>query len=113
MKTTLRAFFLVLIPALGLAVAGCNLYRVDVQQGNVIQQQQIEQLKPGMDRGQVQELLGTPLVTDPFHPERWDYVYSFKPSYGKREQRRITVIFDASGKLLRVEGDVKPAAAPR
>ncbi|RMG27455.1 MAG: outer membrane protein assembly factor BamE, partial [Gammaproteobacteria bacterium] len=58
------------------------VYRIDIQQGNVVTQEQIDQLRPGMTREQVRYLLGTPLVQDTFHPERWDYVYYFKPGRG-------------------------------
>jgi outer membrane protein assembly factor BamE len=100
--------------ALGLGLlSGCsNLslspYRIDVRQGNLVTQEMAAQLKPGMTRDQVRFVLGTPLLADPFHAERWDYVYRFKPGYGDAQQRRLTVFFQ-DGKLARVEGDVVPA----
>jgi outer membrane protein assembly factor BamE len=100
--------------ALGLGlIAGCsNLslspYRIEVRQGNLVTQEMAAQLKPGMTRDQVRFVLGTPLLADPFHAERWDYVYRFKPGYGEAQQRRLTVFFQ-DGKLARVEGDVVPA----
>lgn len=86
-----------------ITLTGCNLYRLDVQQGNVIEDEKVAQMKVGMDRGEVLDLLGTPLVADPFHPERWDYVYLFKPAYGKAQRSRVTVFFDANDKLARWE----------
>ena len=53
-------------------------YRVNVQQGNVVEQKQIVQLRPGMTRDQVRYVLGTPLLQDPFHANRWDYVYRYE-----------------------------------
>jgi len=91
-----------------LLLTGCVMrpYRIDIQQGNVISQKQVSQLKKGMSKREVRYLLGTPLILDPFHEERWDYYYS---NLGSRESeaqtRRITVVF-AEDKLDRIEGDV-------
>ncbi|MDH3563368.1 MAG: outer membrane protein assembly factor BamE, partial [Gammaproteobacteria bacterium] len=77
------------------ALSGClSVYRVEVQQGNVVTQEMIDKLKPGMTRSQVRFVLGTPLVTDAFHPDRWDYYSYIRPSNEKTGQtRRLTVIF--------------------
>ncbi len=89
------------------SLAGClTPYRMDVQQGNAISQEMVDQLKPGMTKAQVRFVLGTPLVTDPFHPERWDYFYSFrKGSEGVPTTRRLTVIF-RNDRLVRIESDI-------
>jgi outer membrane protein assembly factor BamE len=72
-------------------------YRPDVQQGNVVTKEMVEQLRPGMTRDQVRFLLGTPLVTSMFHQDRWDYVYFLKRGKGTEEQhRRLTVYFKDS-----------------
>jgi outer membrane protein assembly factor BamE len=99
------------------AIAGCNYmpqvtpYRMEIQQGNFVTQEMVAQLKPGMTRDQVRFILGTPLVVDPFHAERWDYVFARTRENSKQyEQRRITVYFDGAGTLLRIEGDVVPTA---
>jgi len=99
--------------ALGLAACGPIVYRIEVQQGNFVDQDAVAQLKPGMTKDQVRFVLGTPLVTDIFHADRWDYVYTRKPerSNNVAEQRRITLFFDKAGLLERVEGDVVPSAA--
>lgn len=96
------------------AVSGCTAvgdflkpYRIDVRQGNFITQEMVSQLKPGMSRDQVRFVLGTPLVADVFHADRWDYVYRFQPGKGALQERRLSVVFE-SGKLVRVEGDVRP-----
>lgn len=80
-------------------------YRIDVRQGNYVTQEMIARLKPGMSRDQVRFALGTPLVTDIFHADRWDYVYRFQPGRGEVQLRRVVVFFE-DGKLARVGGDV-------
>ena len=83
-------------------------YRIEIQQGNYISQEMLAQLKLGMTRDQVRYVLGTPLVTDIFHADRWDYVY-YRQRPGKFENRKISVHFDKDGKLARIGGDVVPA----
>jgi outer membrane protein assembly factor BamE len=78
------------------ASAGC-VYRPDIQQGNLLLPSDVEQVKVGMTRSQVRFLLGTPMVSDPFAPQRWDYVY--RKTYG-REPRPDTAHF-----VVRFEGD--------
>jgi outer membrane protein assembly factor BamE len=114
-----------LLAAILLAVlAGCNYvpqmvtpYRMEIQQGNFLTQDMLSQLKPGMTKEQVRFLLGTPLVVDPFHADRWDYVFTrVRENNRNPEQRKITVFFDKAGTLERISGDVvvsgaaKPAA---
>jgi outer membrane protein assembly factor BamE len=72
-------------------------YRIDIQQGNVVTQEQLERVKLGMNRLQVRDVLGSPLLTDAFHTDRWDYVFSLRQT-GKPLQRRDVV--------LTFEGDV-------
>jgi len=99
-----------------LLVAGCGYvplitpYKLDVQQGNVVTQEMVARLQPGMTRSQVRFTLGTPLVVDPFRADRWDYVYMFMKQGVVTEQRRIVVIFK-DDKLLHIEGDVVAAGA--
>ena len=80
-------------------------YRIDVRQGNFVTQEMVAQLKPGLSREQVRFILGSPLVADMFHVERWDYVYRFRPGRGEAQQRRLAVFFQ-DNKLTRVTGDV-------
>ena len=91
-------------------VPGITPYRMVIQQGNFISQEMVEQLKPGMTREQVRFILGTPLVTDIFHADRWDYVFFRETPDGKREQRNLSVVFEKD-KLARVIGDLMPAEA--
>ncbi|MFZ5464688.1 MAG: outer membrane protein assembly factor BamE [Pseudomonadota bacterium] len=84
-------------------------YRIDIQQGNYVSQEMVAQLKPGMTKDQVRFVLGTPLLTDVFHSDRWDYIYLFKPgNRGEPRKRQLTVFFE-DGKLSRVAGDVVAA----
>lgn len=85
-------------------------YRMDVQQGNLVTQEMVAKLQAGMTRSQVRFVLGTPLLTDVFHPDRWDYIYRYEKAGKMVEHRRIVAVFSGD-KLLRVEGDVVPAAA--
>lgn len=85
-------------------------YRIDVRQGNMVTQEMAAQLKPGLTKDQVRFILGTPLLTDVFHADRWDYVYRLQPGDGEVQQRRLVVFF-TDGKLTRVGGDVVGEAA--
>jgi outer membrane protein assembly factor BamE len=80
-------------------------YRIDVRQGNWVTQEMVSQLRPGQTRDQVRFILGSPLLTDMFHADRWDYVYRFQPGRGDAEQRRLVLYFQ-DDKLVRVGGDV-------
>src|SRR5512144_1102071 len=86
-------------------IPGVTPYRMEIQQGNYVSQEMVSQLKAGMSKDQVRIALGTPLLTDVFHADRWDYVYWREAPDGKRESRKIAVFF-ADGKLARVDGDV-------
>ena len=107
--------------ALALLVAGCSYvpsipfvspHKIEIQQGNYVTQDMIDKLKPGMSRSQVRFALGTPLITDPFHPDRWDYVYLYERKGAVVAKRRITIVFkEKDDALLRIEGDVVPRAA--
>ena len=91
------------VAAMTMALTGCESmrgwvppliqpYRPDVQQGNVVTREMVEQLREGMSREQVRFLLGTPMLSSPFHAERWDYVYFLKRGKGSETQsRRLTV----------------------
>jgi outer membrane protein assembly factor BamE len=94
-------------------IPGITPYKMDIQQGNYVSQESISQLRPGMSREQVRFLLGTPLVTDIFHGDRWDYVYWREAPDGKREERRVALFFSADNKLERITGDVVSSAAGR
>ncbi len=92
-------------------------YKIDIQQGNAVNQEMVDKLKPGMSKAQARFIMGTPLITDAFHADRWDYVYRFQKGHRLIEERRVTLIFDGDT-LKRLEGDVvavgnaKSASAP-
>jgi len=97
--------------------AGCNYfptipgttpYKMEIQQGNFVTQDMISRLKPGMTRDQVRFALGTPLVVDMFHADRWDYVYARSPMGGGPVEHRRLALFFEDLKLMRIEGDVVP-----
>jgi outer membrane protein assembly factor BamE len=110
-----------LIPGVFLAsltLAGCGspdripfAHRIDVQQGNVIAQEQVDQLKPGMSKRQVRFTLGTPMIADVFNQDRWDYVYRMEPGKGEIEQHSITLFF-VDDALTNIEGDFRPNPQP-
>ncbi len=84
-------------------------YRIDVVQGNFVSQEMAAELKPGMTREQVRAILGTPLLQDLFHADRWDYVFSLRQGYQAPLVRRFSVFFDKNGRLLRTQGDPLPS----
>jgi outer membrane protein assembly factor BamE len=106
-RSLLALALLTLLPACGYVprIPGVTPYRMEIQQGNFVSQEMVALLKPGMTKEQVRFVLGTPLVTDIFHPDRWDYVYWREATNGSREQRKLTVVFD-NGQLARLDGDV-------
>lgn len=85
-------------------------YRISVRQGNYLTQEMVAKLKPGQTKDQVRFALGSPLIEDAFHAQRWDYVYRFKTGDGEVSERRFTVFFD-NDKLVRVSGDVEANSA--
>lgn len=89
------------------ATVGCiHPYKLEVQQGNVVTREMIDKLEPGMTKSQVRFVLGTPLIIDPFHPERWDYIYVHKDNAtAPAETRKLTVIFNGDA-MTRIEGDL-------
>ena len=105
-----------LIPGVFFAtlLSGCGsvdklpfVHRIDVQQGNVITQENVDQLKPGMTKRQVRFTLGTPMIADTFHADRWDYVYRMEPGKGEIEQKRVSLHFK-NDTLVGIEGDYRP-----
>ncbi|HKE40607.1 MAG TPA: outer membrane protein assembly factor BamE [Casimicrobiaceae bacterium] len=100
--------------AVGIALATCGcswqtlgVYKLDINQGNYVTQDQVDRLKVGLSRQQVKTVLGTPLLADPFHANRWDYVYIFERQAKVLEQRRLAVYF-VDDRVARWEGDEMP-----
>jgi outer membrane protein assembly factor BamE len=93
--------------ALLLGVTGC-VHRIDIQQGNFLDKEDIDRVSVGMTRIQVRSLLGTPMVADPFDLSRWDYVYYLKKGrLGKPTRRHFIVYFDGSDKVARIEREAE------
>lgn len=108
-----------LLAAAALLGAGCSrlseipvpgLYRLDVRQGNAFDDAALAKLELGMPRSRVLHLLGTPAVDDVFHPNRWEYLYSFAPGGEESGWRRLTLHFEED-RLSRIEGERPPAGA--
>jgi len=96
------------------AASGCTyfpgVYKIDIQQGNVITQDMVDQLRPGMTKRQVQYVMGTPLIEDTFNQSRWDYVYSLQPGGESRQQESISLFFE-NDLLSHFNGDFIPSKA--
>ncbi|WP_432741061.1 outer membrane protein assembly factor BamE [Methylobacter sp. G7] len=105
--------------AASLTLASCTtiltnlpgVYTVDVQQGNIVDQDMIDQLRPSMNKRQVQYIMGSPMLIDFFNQQRWDYLYSAQLGGESRQQKRISLYFD-NDQLIGVQGDFKPSVIP-
>jgi outer membrane protein assembly factor BamE len=92
---------------------GCSMgdwslvHRIAVQQGNVISQDALNQLAPGMTRRQVQYVMGSPMITDTFHKNRWDYIYRMQPGEGKVTEQHVTLFFNGDT-LSSISGTMHP-----
>ena len=96
-----------------LLLAGCaefpGVYKIDVPQGNIVKQDMVDKLRPGMTQNQVRYVMGTPLITDSFNKNRWDYLYRLKSGKtGTTTQERLQLTFDDEGKLIGLSGDFRP-----
>jgi outer membrane protein assembly factor BamE len=99
--------FLTICLGMNVLVSACAVYKVDIQQGNVVTQEMIAQLELFMPSKKVRFIMGTPLIVDVFHQQRWDYLYSWQPGRGERVQRHIALFFDEKDRLIQVTGDIK------
>ncbi|MGQ7262541.1 outer membrane protein assembly factor BamE [Vreelandella sp. V005] len=87
-------------------VSGCSyvgVYKRDIPQGNLVTQEMVSQLQPGMTQEQVTYVMGRPLLEAPFDASQWDYVFRLDKAYGDVEQRRVTLTFDPRGRLVNIE----------
>jgi outer membrane protein assembly factor BamE len=100
-------------PLLLTLLAGCStfefpwVYKLSIDQGNIITQEMVDKLEPGMTRSQVQFVMGSPLIADSFHENRWDYIYTLLDPKGKRTEQRLTVFF-TDDKLSSLSGSIVP-----
>lgn len=107
---TTKSLPIVCCGLLALALSGCNIvYKLPTRQGNVIEQEKLDQIEPGMTRSQVRFLLGTPLAASPFTETRWDYLGFYRDPRGGSAQRLVSMYFDGDT-LVRAEG-IQPADA--
>jgi outer membrane protein assembly factor BamE len=83
------------------------VYKMTVQQGNIVTEEMVDRLEPGMTKNQVRYLLGTPMLTDTFHANRWDYTYTIRRGHEEMEVKRLAVYFQ-DDMLARVEGYIRP-----
>ncbi|NOX93047.1 MAG: outer membrane protein assembly factor BamE [Gammaproteobacteria bacterium] len=89
-------FFLLLLSA-------CSVHKIDIQQGNVITQEMFEKLKIGMDKRRVEGTLGTPLIVDPFHRDRWDYVYIYEAGNTDEQQSAHLTVYFENDQLSKID----------
>ena len=90
------------------------VYRIDIQQGNVVTQEMVDKLRTGMNKRQAQFVLGEPMLIDPFHANRWDYFYLYKPGTdgkGEPRQERVSLFFEED-RLVKITGTILPNPAP-
>lgn len=99
------------LPACTDAIRIPFVYRIDIHQGNIFDQEMVDQLKPGMTKRQVAFIMGTALVDDAFHSDRWDYIYSNEPGGEDRLEKKFSVFFE-NEELVGVEGDLRPGNNP-
>ena len=88
-----------------------GVYTIDIQQGNIIEQSMIDQLRPGMNQRQVLYIMGSPMLNNVFHKNRWDYVYSNQPGGEDRVQKQISLFFE-NDQIAGIQGDFRPSATP-
>lgn len=102
-----------------LALASCStilnnlpgVYSIDIQQGNIIDQAMVDQLRPNMNKRQVLYIMGSPMLVDAFHPQRWDYIYFNQPGGNEKVQKRVSLFFE-NEQVIAIQGDLKPSAKP-
>ncbi len=102
---SMRTFFLVASAVLALTLSGCALrpYKMQIQQGTVLKQDQVSQVKVGMSKDQVTFILGTPNLTDPYHPNTWYYIYTNEENYQPMVNNQLILTFAADGTVSNIE----------
>lgn len=90
-----------------LALLSACVYEIDVQQGNKLEPQDVESIQVGMTRNQVKFLLGTPVVADVFHEDRWDYIYYFRAGRSNKPERRWIIVWFDENIVREVQRDVE------
>lgn len=105
MKTRIKLY--TILAMMVTLLNGCLVYSLDVPQGNEVTQDKVDKLRAGLTKSQVQYLLGASLLQDPFHANRWDYIYTDVRKGKIKQEKRFTVFFEGD-RLVRWEGDVLP-----
>jgi len=105
-KTLLKLLLVCLLGTFVATNSGC-VYEVDVQQGNKLEPKDIESIEVGMTRSQVRFLLGTPVVTDVFHDDRWDYIYYFRAGRSRKPERRWLIVWFDDNVVREIQTDVE------
>jgi outer membrane protein assembly factor BamE len=88
-----------------------GVYTLEIQQGNIIDQAMIDQLRPNMNKRQVLYIMGSPMLEDFFHKNRWDYLYSAQPSGEDRVQKQVSLFFE-NDQIVSIQGDFRPGEVP-
>ncbi|MES1982309.1 MAG: outer membrane protein assembly factor BamE [Pseudomonadota bacterium] len=91
----------------GLSLPSFTTHKIDIRQGNLITPEMRDKLKLGMSRAAVRSVMGTPLINDPFHPNRWDYAYRLERGGKLIEQQHMTLVFD-NDRLVRIDDSQMP-----
>jgi outer membrane protein assembly factor BamE len=102
LRSPLPRLCLTVLAALALPLGGC-VYRINIQQGNYLEAKEVDQVVVGMTRSQVRFLLGTPMLADSFHPNRWDYLYYYKLGKTQKVERHQLTLFFADEKVEKIE----------
>ena len=89
----MQKFLMTAFVSTSLLLSGCAVYKIDVRQGNIVTQEMLDQLELDMPAKKVQFIMGTPIMVDVFHQQRWDYLYSLQAGAGERQQRQISLFF--------------------
>ncbi|MDG3087294.1 outer membrane protein assembly factor BamE [Vibrio hannami] len=105
--------WLVVVPLSITMMTGCSLaeklvYRIDINQGNYVEQQAVDQLKFGMSKEQVRYVLGSPMLIENGYPNTWYYIYHHTEGHNDSIQKNLFVHFNEDGRLLNLEGDFPP-----
>jgi outer membrane protein assembly factor BamE len=113
----MRSAFYCLVLLGGLSLAACStilenfpgVYKIDINQGNIVDQSMIDQLRPNMSERQVLYILGSPMLVDSFHQKRWDYLYSSQLGGEDRQQKKVSILFNEDDQVAGIQGDFRPS----
>jgi outer membrane protein assembly factor BamE len=106
MRTRIRKNWRLALAVMCMTGVGACVYRVDVQQGNLLEDNDIDAVQAGMTRSQVRFLLGTPVIEDAFHRDRWDYIYYFRQGRSRTADRRWMIVYFEDDRVSEIQRDV-------